>query len=790
MSQLRPQPGADSKPAPIDNGVVVESGPHHINEIKSDPPDDIAGVDPGPNPIKETENVPLNDQRSSTNFIPFRAAENDTSHYRALDPTRKEIRVVTLKQSCSKDDDSPVECSLGYTSLEDPHRQQYEALSYVWGNPLDTVPITLLHSNNLDPTGDSSTSQQFNVTRNLYTALRNLRSSQVSRTLWIDALCINQSDPFERHDQVGFMAHIYSNSEHVLVWLGEEDACSRILCLSMNECNRSNLHWPGWDLGRGQFASQNYISTTLDVKDKTETTINMRKLLEGKDEMQTNRENKGTEIRERKEYMQHQNTLSNIEKFLMDTEKTPQSSFLEDLPTSLLNGIVLAKNSFFQRPWFYRTWVIQEILCEPRYMTGKRTTTQPKAFLCIGELEVNWTTFFTFCNCFEKGFKKRDKLDGSNIMKSSQRYIGIDIYLFWSRLPRLVNLDIYRLLTLTIPFQACDPRDRLYSLLGICKDTKASNSQLIRPDYIKPLVDVCIDFAEWHIKTTRTLQIILIAPFTPVVGLPSWAFHLPLEQGPHLEMSMHHYSVSQKYLQDSNDEGGTCSAEHDHSVPRLEITIRGPSLLVPGTRISRIQVVKERQIRCHSAESRLVICTATDDTDRGEELFDWLLRTYWDPKREPSDAKFLHCCLRMFRAVEDGPCREVWTVGFIQYLEHNDVSKRLHDQKFLSTLRQGAIPKDDSLDDFLGCIRPFYFQYGFFTTESGELGLGWAPEEGDLVVALKWAKFPHVLQPCTASDSEGKFENAGACLFYDQQPMNHEMYLPTEERPFELFEII
>ncbi|KAH7175267.1 heterokaryon incompatibility protein-domain-containing protein [Dactylonectria macrodidyma] len=41
--------------------------------------------------------------------------------------------------------------------------------------------------------------------------------------LWIDAICVNQSDTEERTAQVALMSHIYSNAKSVVVWLGRED---------------------------------------------------------------------------------------------------------------------------------------------------------------------------------------------------------------------------------------------------------------------------------------------------------------------------------------------------------------------------------------------------------------------------------------------------------------------------------------------------------------------------------------------------------------------------------------
>ncbi|CAO2652387.1 Nn.00g006700.m01.CDS01, partial [Neocucurbitaria sp. VM-36] len=58
------------------------------------------------------------------------------------------------------------------------------------------------------------------ITQNLELALRSLRLKEGSRLLWIDAICINQSDIYERNQQVERMAPIYSCAQNVVIWLG------------------------------------------------------------------------------------------------------------------------------------------------------------------------------------------------------------------------------------------------------------------------------------------------------------------------------------------------------------------------------------------------------------------------------------------------------------------------------------------------------------------------------------------------------------------------------------------
>ena len=46
--------------------------------------------------------------------------------------------------------------------------------------------------------------------------------SYVCRTLWIDAICIDQANSEERNQQVQMMSRIYTRSSNVCIWLGED----------------------------------------------------------------------------------------------------------------------------------------------------------------------------------------------------------------------------------------------------------------------------------------------------------------------------------------------------------------------------------------------------------------------------------------------------------------------------------------------------------------------------------------------------------------------------------------
>jgi hypothetical protein len=60
---------------------------------------------------------------------------------------------------------------------------------------------------------------RLSITENLHSALRQLRQTENHRILWVDAVCINQSDDVEKGRQVALMGEIYKRASSVLVWL-------------------------------------------------------------------------------------------------------------------------------------------------------------------------------------------------------------------------------------------------------------------------------------------------------------------------------------------------------------------------------------------------------------------------------------------------------------------------------------------------------------------------------------------------------------------------------------------
>lgn len=101
----------------------------------------------------------------------------------------------------------------------------FEALSYAWGIEPDEAFVVVeggascTASTEL-PSIMSGNSTTLRIRPNLSLILRNLRQKDESRTLWIDAICINQADEVERGVQVRQMANIYALAYSVVIWMG------------------------------------------------------------------------------------------------------------------------------------------------------------------------------------------------------------------------------------------------------------------------------------------------------------------------------------------------------------------------------------------------------------------------------------------------------------------------------------------------------------------------------------------------------------------------------------------
>lgn len=153
--------------------------------------------------------------------------------YQPLDASRNEIRLLSVHGGQF---DDPIQCTIDTISLGfRPGLYEYEALSYVWGDPNRRDTITLQGA------------IPVSVTTNLFSALQYLRRPDRPRVIWVDAVCINQEDLQERGQQVTLMSLIYQKASRCVAWLGEDSEDCRMAFFAFREwAKNGELHWdPG-----------------------------------------------------------------------------------------------------------------------------------------------------------------------------------------------------------------------------------------------------------------------------------------------------------------------------------------------------------------------------------------------------------------------------------------------------------------------------------------------------------------------------------------------------------------
>ncbi|KAI0150504.1 heterokaryon incompatibility protein-domain-containing protein [Xylariaceae sp. FL1272] len=144
----------------------------------------------------------------------------DLFHHQQLSDPRTHIRLLQVKSlSHSPDtaqrdfDDDTLDCEM--TSWPMAEAPAYRAISYTWGAVKDTTWIRI-------------NGQHFQVRQNCQYALQQVtRHSNATDYIWIDAICINQSDDDEKSHQVAKFGTIFQQAQLVLACTGAHDQYSR-----------------------------------------------------------------------------------------------------------------------------------------------------------------------------------------------------------------------------------------------------------------------------------------------------------------------------------------------------------------------------------------------------------------------------------------------------------------------------------------------------------------------------------------------------------------------------------
>jgi hypothetical protein len=103
--------------------------------------------------------------------------------------------------------DESLVCDLQTAPINDT---PFEAVSYVWGTSPKAHPIICQ-------------GHVINITPSLADVLRRVRLQSSPIRVWADSVCINQTDPLEKGNQVALMGKIYRSASRVLIHIGSDD---------------------------------------------------------------------------------------------------------------------------------------------------------------------------------------------------------------------------------------------------------------------------------------------------------------------------------------------------------------------------------------------------------------------------------------------------------------------------------------------------------------------------------------------------------------------------------------
>lgn len=152
-------------------------------------------------PIKQGLETELSSPFQFSKYSLLQPSARQSLSYSALPP--RHIRLLHIDL-----DVETLSGTLTEISLEEEHR--FDALSYAWGEASQMHDFICC-------------GKVMRIRDNLYKFLQ--RAKEQGRTsrcpIWIDAVCIDQSNDAEKSVQIPLMSEVYKQAQQVLVWLGD-----------------------------------------------------------------------------------------------------------------------------------------------------------------------------------------------------------------------------------------------------------------------------------------------------------------------------------------------------------------------------------------------------------------------------------------------------------------------------------------------------------------------------------------------------------------------------------------
>lgn len=469
-------------------GVIPESEPEAIVDRQTTESMEFPSL-PAFSPTTSTKQVIVNAFEKGEDFKISRGTKSTERMFKH-EPLQVEsdIRLINLLPSGRCDEE--IYCHIVHVNFNQ-WNGKYEALSYTWGDSTQTEIIKCGEA--LLP---------LRVTRNCADALRSLRRPHLSRLLWIDSICIDQSNSQEKTHQVALMGSIYSGASRVLIHLGSNKIVENFLKILKD--------------GPGKFAAELYSTGELKSvtyrtrrlvaysrKARDQDAVSWLKLVESGSQKGRKRGNARFSCLFPRVFTHARSSCLFPRAF---THADVYQHRVSDRMDLRLPSAHVQK--FLDLPWFRRVWVIQEVVMAR------------KAFVIFGHRLIPWDHLSIARMC---------SLGPKHVL-----YGGL-------RLPPILNLnynekkpfkDLSSLLHMARTCNSTDPRDRIYALLGLLR---IQDEFGMVADYQKSEEQLYTEFAVRAIVTYNHLGILLDATASSCISghglrpmIPSWVLDLKL----------------------------------------------------------------------------------------------------------------------------------------------------------------------------------------------------------------------------------------------------------------------
>ncbi|CAN9138058.1 unnamed protein product [Alternaria alternata] len=421
-----------------------------------------------------------------------------------------QIRLITILH---REQESAIQLELEQVDFNSDHK--YECLSYAWGHDDCGRFITVNGSS-------------FLVSSTLYVALEHLRYRSQECKLWIDAICIDQANTSERNSQVAIMRQIYRNAARVIIWIGpatesSEQAMAFLKIMATAKKNEdrniqrngvrvasdtSSELGPGPDRSPWSLPSASDHSVgQVDVPEESSLWTSLRwRYSEYKDaRWSRKRWSEFVDAHTAMEATKNNFTITGYP-ILYNMFGNPHEDYFKKEWDSHWQAV----DELLARPWWGRTWIVQEVWCASN------------AVLYCGATKLKWKNFQKAMDYAEGWDDMGDHVKGTGRQsqwETLRRRYTLAIHLAKAR----VNGSTLSSLLWNIWDRAStDPRDKVFAVLGLVGETKDGYSTMA-PDYRKSMEQVYREIAREIIIKEGRMDILLAASgVNSNAELPSW----------------------------------------------------------------------------------------------------------------------------------------------------------------------------------------------------------------------------------------------------------------------------